>query len=919
MASPLASLFVVLGLNGDQFLRNLRRTQRETARATKMIKDAFASIKMTAATLSVAIVSGAATKAMMDYNSQIEQGAIAFEILLGSAAKANKFMQDLADFAAKTPFQFNDVQNAAKKLLAFQFQAKEVLPMLQAIGDAAAMNGMSPDIIDGIVTALGQMKAKGKASAEELNQLAERNIPASAILQKELGLTGEQVANIGDQAISVDRVIAALLRGMNKTYSGTMDKMSQTISGLFSTLKDNIMMLGESVFAGPFERLRESLKSLTETLSDVVDTVRAGGIKEAFEKFFPKDLQQPFLVSMGLIKDIFVNIGGTISNVLSALKPLILTLTPLFLGFVDVLAKMAHWLSEVKPLVIAVTAALFGLYAVEKTIAIVLALNKALEALFLVLSKNWVVLVIAVLLALALSIDAVQQKINALFKSITDNIKLPGVENKPMDDYTNSTDDAKKKTDELNKSLKKNVQSFDELYQIESDAAAQIGNTIPNTGTEKPEDKTTPITLPDPTDLEDKFRNITMPPITWGGILPDPTPLLDGFIRAVQRAQEMIVASYANINTGINNMMLSVSDAMSMAAANAVSAWSVIEYTIVDAIGRILESAQTGFSAMNTNIQASSQGMQENIQTSIDTVETSLSSSWESIKNYSSVAWEFIRSGVFSAWEVIKTDTATAWDNIKNSVNTAWESIKTTSVTAYEAIKSGATTAWEILKTNTQIAYETIKTRTNTAWESMKTTAGAAYETIKSGAIAAWETLKSNTVTIFASIKSNVIAVFDSMVSKAKAAWEKIKSYFGGGSGGSGGSGSNVVQFPFRQTETGTVYDPSKLPGAAILPTGGFMPGIPAGGLISIPALAEGGIVSSDTLAMIGEGINKEAVVPLDSNGGIIDYGRIEAAFMNAMQTLNVTAKIDTSLSNMTQLTRALQPAMANESARRGG
>lgn len=46
----------------------------------------------------------------------MEQTNIAFKTLYGSAEEANKVLNNLADFAAKTPFEFPELADAARKL-----------------------------------------------------------------------------------------------------------------------------------------------------------------------------------------------------------------------------------------------------------------------------------------------------------------------------------------------------------------------------------------------------------------------------------------------------------------------------------------------------------------------------------------------------------------------------------------------------------------------------------------------------------------------------------------------------------------------------------------------------------------------------------------------------------------------------------
>jgi len=57
----------------------------------------------------------------------LEQTKIAFTTMLGSAEAADAFIRQLYDFAAKTPFEIEGLTDAAQQLLAFGFQAQEII------------------------------------------------------------------------------------------------------------------------------------------------------------------------------------------------------------------------------------------------------------------------------------------------------------------------------------------------------------------------------------------------------------------------------------------------------------------------------------------------------------------------------------------------------------------------------------------------------------------------------------------------------------------------------------------------------------------------------------------------------------------------------------------------------------------------
>ncbi|PRR85956.1 tape measure protein [Clostridium luticellarii] len=174
----------------------------------------------------------------MQIAGDFEQTQMAFTTMLKSAQKANSFLSQAQNMANATPFEFPQLADASKKMLAFGWNVKSILPDLTTIGDAASGLGLGAEGINEITLALGQMKAKGVVQGDEILQLTEAGIPASKILQEQLGLTAEQVGNIGKQGLSADKAVRALLTGMDKRFGGMMQDQAKTALGLMSTLKD---------------------------------------------------------------------------------------------------------------------------------------------------------------------------------------------------------------------------------------------------------------------------------------------------------------------------------------------------------------------------------------------------------------------------------------------------------------------------------------------------------------------------------------------------------------------------------------------------------------------------------------------------------------------------------------------------------
>lgn len=255
---------------------------------------------------------------------------MAFTTMLGSAEEAQKFIEQMQDFVASTPFSFPGVTDAAKKFLAFGFAAKDVIPTLTAVGDAAAGLGVGEEGMQRMIIAMGQIKAKGKASAEELMQLAENGIPAWDILAKKIGVDIPTAMDmVSDGAVDADTTIQALTEGMEQRFGGMMDNMSATIPGLWSNIEDSV----EQSLTSIGERLidtfgiTDKMQALADAVSKFADIVKSAGLGEALREMIPPEIGVAIAAVAGAL-------GGVLVAALVAVAPLIASAAVAFGAFI---------------------------------------------------------------------------------------------------------------------------------------------------------------------------------------------------------------------------------------------------------------------------------------------------------------------------------------------------------------------------------------------------------------------------------------------------------------------------------------------------------------------------------------------------------------------------------------------------------
>lgn len=210
----------------------------------------------------------AVATAGVNFNNLKQQADIAFTTMLGSGEKAKVFLDDLQAFAAATPFEFPELLSASQRLLAMGFAAEDVKPTLTAVGDAVAALGGNGELVGRVTTALGQMQAKGKASAEEMAQLTEAGIPGWKFLAEAIGTdVAGAMDMVSKGAVDAKTVIGAVTDGMNRDFGGMMEKQSQTFGGLLSTLKDTFTQVSGTVMAPLFDLMTTGLAKVAAWIS----------------------------------------------------------------------------------------------------------------------------------------------------------------------------------------------------------------------------------------------------------------------------------------------------------------------------------------------------------------------------------------------------------------------------------------------------------------------------------------------------------------------------------------------------------------------------------------------------------------------------------------------------------------------------
>lgn len=274
--------------------------------------------------------------------ADLEQTKIAFTTLLGSAEKAGSYMEELKAFAAKTPFEFPDLATAASRLAAVGTNTKSIIPIMTTLGNATSAMGTGSEGIERAVRALTQMRQKGKVTAEEMMQLTEAGIPAWEALASTLGVTVAKAQEmVTKKQVDANKMFEAIETsagpGLQKV-TGMMDKQSQSLTGLISTLKDTVSM----GLASMIEPLIPTIKAFVGWLSKLAAGFAA--LSPSTKRFILIGAAiaaalGPILVFAGTIISAIGTIAPVIATVVGAISGPIALIIALVVGAAYLIVK----------------------------------------------------------------------------------------------------------------------------------------------------------------------------------------------------------------------------------------------------------------------------------------------------------------------------------------------------------------------------------------------------------------------------------------------------------------------------------------------------------------------------------------------------------------------------------------------------
>ncbi len=303
----------------------------------------FGSIASRVFSLPTAIaggVIGAGIKSIIDSAGYKEQTLIAFTSMLGNAGKAANLYANAVAFAARTPFNDNQIIDATKSLLSYGFTTKQLEGILTSAGNLASGMGKP---LEQVTTAFAALKGADFGQAFGTGQgFSQLGITRDLLMAK-----GLKFDKSGSYKGTVEAGMKAVQEIIKQRFGKGMDMQAKSIFGLVSTLQSKTGQLFGSLLSvnaktGEFTGPLVPVRNLLENLANLTDFSKSPGSK--IQTIFQRSVGGLFKAVFGSAADMTSGANGE----------------KLVLGIIGWIDKATIWLRTEGPKVVQTVKQIFS-------------------------------------------------------------------------------------------------------------------------------------------------------------------------------------------------------------------------------------------------------------------------------------------------------------------------------------------------------------------------------------------------------------------------------------------------------------------------------------------------------------------------------------------------------------------------------
>lgn len=306
--------------------------------------------------------------------------------------------------------------------------------------------------------------------------------------------------------------------------------------------------------------------------------------------------------------------------------------------------------------------------------------------------------------------------------------------------------------------------------------------------------------------------------------------------------------------------------------------WSIYDVNLGETFENIKTGASEKFDAAKEAITKAWEDTKKNSETTWNTTKSNLGTTWDNLKNDASTKFDNAKKTILQHWEETKKNSESTWNNTKNNLGITWEDVKRDAGAKFEGAKKSIMQHWEETKKNTDTTWNNVKTSLGTTWNNVKSDASTKFTNVKTSILGSWKDVNSNTNSTWGGIKTFMKDSTNYILDLAKGMSAPFVSLWEGMANGVTRAFQGVVNGVKKPMNAvvSAVNAAIRAINKIQINIPDWVPGIGGSSLgfniAEIPHFANGGIVGRDTLARIGEGNKREAVIPLENGGAMAPF-----------------------------------------------
>jgi tape measure domain-containing protein len=205
--------------------------------------------------------------------AKFERLQVTLDTLTGSADKGAEAFERLVKFSAETPLQLEELTKVNNMLMGFGLSTEDAFNSLKMLGDISAITGGN---LTGIAVAFGQAAAEGRVMTRDIRQFINNGVPMLKLLALELGVARSEIMEMATEGKITFEILNNAFKNATSEggqFNNGLQILSQTITGLFSTLKDNLNIalaeLGNEIVE--ILDLKNGIPKLTKEIRNTTD------------------------------------------------------------------------------------------------------------------------------------------------------------------------------------------------------------------------------------------------------------------------------------------------------------------------------------------------------------------------------------------------------------------------------------------------------------------------------------------------------------------------------------------------------------------------------------------------------------------------------------------------------------------------